>query len=75
MPTGRLEVTLTMVGDSSAYAVSASGLVEWLGSKKPEVACRLGGRLYPSELCEERYTASGLIGDALSGQGVPTLDD
>jgi len=75
MPAGRLEVTLRLVGDASAYAVSASGLVEWLGSKKPEAACRLNERLYPAELCEERFMASGLVGAVLSGRGVPALDD
>jgi WD40 repeat protein len=75
MPSGRLEVTLKLVGDSSAFAISTSGLVEWLGSKKPDAACKLRERWYPAELCEERYAASALIGAALSGQDIQTVDD
>jgi WD40 repeat protein len=75
MPSGALQVTLKLVDDSNGFARSQNGLVEWLGPQKPAAACKLGERLYPAELCEERYTASALIRSALSGQGLPTMDD
>jgi WD40 repeat protein len=75
MPAGTLEVTLGLADEASAFALSPGGLVEWLGSRRPEALCHLGERLYPPELCEERYLTSGLIAGALSGHGVITPDD
>jgi WD40 repeat protein len=68
MPSGRLEASLEFQSVASAAAVSASGLVEWLGSVKPGAVCRLGVRLYPADLCEERYLTPGLLRAVLSGQ-------
>lgn len=75
MHSGRLEVSLRLHSTSSATVVSSSGLVEWLGAGKPPVACRLRERLYPAELCQSRYLASGLLRSVLSGQKLEPRGD
>ena len=68
MSSGALLATLVWTGESSALAMTPSGLADWFGSRKPAVSCRLGARVYPGELCEDRYWTAGLLPKVLSGR-------
>jgi WD40 repeat protein len=68
MSSGALLATLVWTGESSALAMTPSGLADWFGSRKPAVSCRLGARVYPGELCEDRYWTTGLLPKVFSGQ-------
>ena len=48
--------------------MTPSGLADWFGSRKPAVLCRLGARVYPGELCEDRYWTAGLLPKVFSRQ-------
>lgn len=61
-----LALTVELAGAERALAISAEGLVQWLGPPA-SAACVLGSRLYPVELCEERFVVPGLVADVLSG--------
>lgn len=62
-----LVLTLEVADEQRALALSAEGLVQQLG---PEAsgACVLGSRVYPVELCEERFASPGLLPRVLSGK-------
>jgi WD40 repeat protein len=68
MSSGALLATLVWTDESSALAMTPSGPADWFGSRKPAVSCRLGARVYPGELCEDRYFTAGLLPKVFSGQ-------
>lgn len=75
MPSGRLEASIELQSVASGVAISATGLADWLGPVKTHVDCRIGARLDPVELCEERYLAPGLLRAVLSGPRLQALAD
>ncbi len=58
-------------GSATTYAFTPNGYVEILGADAREVrqrlACRIGPRYFPFELCAERFEAKSLIHKAVAG--------
>jgi hypothetical protein len=63
-PSGARLATLVALSKTGAVALLADGRIDWIGEPKPEerraVACVVGRRVLPYELCAERLPAGAL---------------
>jgi WD40 repeat protein len=69
---GTLLATLRSVWDLDAgFVFTADGHIDFVGADaeraKDSVQCRIGHRVYPFELCEERFAVPGLLAMVLAG--------
>ena len=61
-----LSLSLALTGESAGFVRSTDGRVEWLGTGTPNASCLIGARVYPVELCEDGFAASGLMARLLA---------
>jgi hypothetical protein len=61
-----LSLSLALTGESAGFVRSTDGRVEWLGDGTPHASCLIGARVYPVELCEDEFAASGLMARLLA---------